>query len=118
MSDTATMEVSGEIKTLGDKLAGLTLKQAVELKDYLKSAYGIEPAAGGAVMMAAGPAGVDCRHTLPRVQAGCLPSPDCVIAIPSGWVESGQQPLHQGVGYSWNTIQLGGVAKWPGAVAK
>ena len=56
MSDTATMEVSGEIKTLGDKLAGLTLKQAVELKDYLKSAYGIEPAAGGAVMMAAGPA--------------------------------------------------------------
>jgi large subunit ribosomal protein L7/L12 len=50
------MEVSGEIKTLGDKLAGLTLKQAVELKDYLKSAHGIEPAAGGAVMMAAGPA--------------------------------------------------------------
>jgi large subunit ribosomal protein L7/L12 len=31
----------------------LTLKQAVELKDYLKSAYGIEPAAGGGMMMAA-----------------------------------------------------------------
>ena len=53
MSDTATVEVSGQIKTLGDQLAGLTLKQAVELKEYLKSAYGIEPAAGGAVMMAA-----------------------------------------------------------------
>ena len=56
MSDTATVEVSAEIKGLGDQLANLTLKQAVELKDYLKSAYGIEPAAGGAVMMAAGPA--------------------------------------------------------------
>ena len=51
MSDTATVEVSSEIKGLGDQLASLTLKQAVELKDYLKSAYGIEPAAGGAVMM-------------------------------------------------------------------
>ncbi len=37
----------------GDKIAGMTLKQAKELSDYLKSAYGIEPAAGGAVMMAA-----------------------------------------------------------------
>ena len=55
MSDTATAEVSSEIKGLGDQLASLTLKQAVELKDYLKEAYGIEPAAGGAVMMA-GPA--------------------------------------------------------------
>ena len=55
MSDTATPEVSSEIKSLGDQLAGLTLKQAVDLKEYLKSAYGIEPAAGGAVMMA-GPA--------------------------------------------------------------
>ena len=40
------------IAELGDKLAGLTLKEAVELKDYLKT-LGIEPAAGG-VMMAAG----------------------------------------------------------------
>ena len=56
MSDTATAEVSSEIKGLGDQLANLTLKQAVDLKEYLKSAYGIEPAAGGAVMMAAGPA--------------------------------------------------------------
>ncbi|MGP1346981.1 MAG: 50S ribosomal protein L7/L12 [Phycisphaerales bacterium] len=43
------------IKDLGDKLAGLTLKQAVDLGDYMKDAYGIEAAAGGAVMMA-GPA--------------------------------------------------------------
>lgn len=41
------------IAELGDKLAALTLKQAVDLKDYMKETYGIEPAAGGAVMMAA-----------------------------------------------------------------
>ncbi len=45
------------IKELGDKLVGLTLKEAVDLGDYLKEEYGIEPAAGGAVMMAGGPAG-------------------------------------------------------------
>jgi len=58
MSEGATRDFSAETKSLGDKIAALTLKQAVELKDYLKSAYGIEPAAGGAVMMAAaaGPA--------------------------------------------------------------
>ena len=44
-----------DIKTLGDQLSALTLKQAVELKNMLKDKYGIEPAAGGAVMMA-GPA--------------------------------------------------------------
>ena len=53
---TATVEVSDDIKQLGDSLSSLTLKQAVDLKDYLKSAYGIEPAAGGGMMMAAGPA--------------------------------------------------------------
>src|SRR5690349_2586043 len=35
------------IAELGDKLAALTIKQAVELKDYLKETYKIEPAAGG-----------------------------------------------------------------------
>jgi large subunit ribosomal protein L7/L12 len=43
------------VAELGDKLASLTIAQAVELKNYLKDKYGIEPAAGGAVMMA-GPA--------------------------------------------------------------
>ena len=56
MSEEAAVQVSDEIKTLGDKLSGLTLKQAVDLAGYLKSAYGIEAAAGGAVMMAAAPA--------------------------------------------------------------
>ena len=43
------------VQELGDKLAGLTIAQAVELKNYLKEKYQIEPAGGG-VMMAAAPA--------------------------------------------------------------
>jgi large subunit ribosomal protein L7/L12 len=50
-------EFSGEIKELGDKLASLTLKDAVDLKDYLKDAYGIEPAAGAVAVAAAPGAG-------------------------------------------------------------
>jgi large subunit ribosomal protein L7/L12 len=46
-------EVADDIKQLGDKIVGLTLKQAVDLAGYLKDTYNIEPAAGGAVMMAA-----------------------------------------------------------------
>ncbi|MFH1718999.1 MAG: 50S ribosomal protein L7/L12 [Planctomycetota bacterium] len=46
---------SSVIKELGDKIVGLTLMQAKELGDYLKEEYGIEPAAGGAIVMA-GPA--------------------------------------------------------------
>jgi large subunit ribosomal protein L7/L12 len=44
------------IKDLGDKIVALTLMQAKELGDYLKEEHGIEPAAGGAVMVAGGPA--------------------------------------------------------------
>ena len=38
---------------LGEKIVGLTLKEAKELSDYLEEVHGIKPAAGGAVMMAA-----------------------------------------------------------------
>jgi large subunit ribosomal protein L7/L12 len=57
MSDTAVAEFSAITKELGDKIVGLTLKEAKELSDYLKDVYGIEPAAGGAVVMAAGDGG-------------------------------------------------------------
>lgn len=50
-------EVADDIKQLGDKIVGLTLKQAVDLAAYLKDTYNIEPAAGGAVMMAGGGGG-------------------------------------------------------------
>ncbi len=39
------------VTELGDQLAGLTIAQAVELKNYLKEKYQIEPAAGAPVMM-------------------------------------------------------------------
>ena len=54
MSDAAVKEFDSATKSLGDKLAELTLKQAVDLGDYMKVTYGIEAAAGG-VMMAAAP---------------------------------------------------------------
>ncbi|SFK27231.1 50S ribosomal protein L7/L12 [Celeribacter neptunius] len=45
-----------DLKKLAEEIVGLTLLEAQELKEILKDEYGIEPAAGGAVMVA-GPAG-------------------------------------------------------------
>ncbi len=45
-----------DLKKMAEEIVGLTLLEAQELKTILKDEYGIEPAAGGAVMMA-GPAG-------------------------------------------------------------
>src|SRR5262245_5145952 len=47
--DMATMTID----QLGDALAALSLKDAVELGKYMKDKYGIEAAAGGTVVMAA-----------------------------------------------------------------
>ncbi|MDG1875464.1 MAG: 50S ribosomal protein L7/L12 [Mariniblastus sp.] len=51
--EAATVEYSDDTKSMGDKIAGLTLKEAKELGDYLKDEHGIEAAAGGGVVMAA-----------------------------------------------------------------
>jgi len=60
MADEAVAKTfSDGIKSLGDQIAKLTLKDAVDLKDYLKAQYGIEPAAGGAVMVAGGGGGAE-----------------------------------------------------------
>ena len=61
MSEEAAKEFSAEIKEIGDKIVALSLLQAKELSDYLKEEYGIEAAAGGAVVMA-GPAGGDAAE--------------------------------------------------------
>jgi large subunit ribosomal protein L7/L12 len=45
-----------DLKAFAEQLVNLTVKEVNELADILKEEYGIEPAAGGAVMMA-GPAG-------------------------------------------------------------
>src|SRR5207237_7528643 len=52
-----TNGVAADITGLGDKIAALTLTQAVQLKDYLKDKYKIEPAAGGGMMMMPGGGG-------------------------------------------------------------
>ena len=44
-----------DIKKLAEQIVALTLLEAAQLKQVLKDDYGIEPAAGGAMMMA-GPA--------------------------------------------------------------
>ena len=56
-TDAAVREFSAATKEMGDKIVGLTLKQAKELSDYLEDVHGIKAAAGGAVMMAAPAAG-------------------------------------------------------------
>ena len=58
-----------DITDLGDKIAKLTIVQAVQLKDYLKEQYKIEPAAGGAVMMAPGAAAPGAPGAAPAAEA-------------------------------------------------
>ena len=41
-----------DLKKIAEEISKLTLVDAVELKNILKDEYGIEPAAGGAVMVA------------------------------------------------------------------
>ncbi len=45
-----------DLKAFAEQLVNLTVKEVKELADILKDEYGIEPAAGGAVMVA-GPVG-------------------------------------------------------------
>jgi large subunit ribosomal protein L7/L12 len=56
-TDVQTREFSTGAKELGDKIVGLTLKQAKELSDYLEEIHGIKPAAGGAAVVMAAPSG-------------------------------------------------------------
>ena len=57
MSDAAVAEYTEATKDLGEKIVGLTLKEAKELSDYLKDEHGIEPASGGGAIMMAPAAG-------------------------------------------------------------
>src|SRR6516162_5466318 len=54
MAETAFAD---DIMEIGDKIAGLTITKAVQLRDYLKEKYKIEPAAGGAVLVQPGAGG-------------------------------------------------------------
>jgi large subunit ribosomal protein L7/L12 len=57
MSEEATVEYSADAKKLGDQIAGMTLKEAKELSDYLENEHGIKAAAGGGVVVAGGGGG-------------------------------------------------------------
>ena len=60
---------NASIKEIGDKIAGLKVSEAVELGDYLKEVYKIEPAGGGGgggggpVAAVAGPAEAKVEQT-------------------------------------------------------
>src|SRR5436305_2056826 len=82
-----TNEVAADITALGDKIAALTLSQAVQLKEYLKEKYKIEPASGGGMMIAApqgGPAGpvekpAEKTEFTPTLEAGFDPAKKITI---------------------------------------
>ncbi|MEP7278090.1 MAG: 50S ribosomal protein L7/L12 [Bacteroidota bacterium] len=46
-----------DVKTLAEQLVGLTVKEVQELADFMKSEYGIEPAAATVVAAAGGDGG-------------------------------------------------------------
>ena len=54
-----------DVKNLAEQLVGLTVKEVQELADFLKSEYGIEPAAAAVVAgpAAAGPAAAEEKTT-------------------------------------------------------
>ena len=62
MAEAPAKEFSSEVKDLGEKIVNLSVKEAQSLADYLKDTYGIEPAGGGAVMMAAGGAEAEAEE--------------------------------------------------------
>ena len=67
MSAEATTEFDDKTKELGDKIVGLTLLEAKRVVDYLKQVHGIEPAGGGAIMMA-GPAGAPAEAKVEQTE--------------------------------------------------
>ena len=89
------------IAEFGDKLAGLTLKEAVELKDYLKEKYGIEPAGGGMMMAApaaaAGPAAPPAEPTEFNVIKVVRELTGQGLAEAKATVEGGPKAIKEGV---------------------
>jgi large subunit ribosomal protein L7/L12 len=48
------VNIMADVKQLAEKLVGLTVKEVQELAEFLKSEYGIEPAAAAVVVSAGG----------------------------------------------------------------
>jgi len=67
MADEATTAFEAKISQLCDDIAVLPLKEAVNLADYMKVTYDIEPAAAGAVMVA-GPGGGEAAEDEEQIE--------------------------------------------------
>jgi len=55
--DGKNLNQMADVKALAENLVGLTVKEVQELADFLKSEYGIEPAAAAVVVSSGGDAG-------------------------------------------------------------
>ena len=66
MAETNGRSWSDDVKDIGDKIAALTITKAVELRDYLKDVYKIEPAAGGVVVQGGGGGGAAVAEKPPE----------------------------------------------------
>ena len=72
-----------DVKNLAESLVSLTVKEVQELADFLKSEYGIEPAAATVVAgpAAAGPAAVEEKTTFNVILKAAGPSKLNVVKI-------------------------------------
>ena len=61
-----------DIKKLADELVNMTILEVNELKNLLKDAYGIEPAAAAVAVAAAAHAGADRHFQSPRTRIQSL----------------------------------------------
>ena len=72
-----------DVKVLAESLVSLTVKQVQELSEFLKSEYGIEPAAATVVMSGGsdGPAAVEEKTSFDVILKACGPNKLAVVKI-------------------------------------
>ena len=72
-----------DVKTLAESLVGLTVKEVQELAEFLKSEYGIEPAAAAVVMSGGGdgPAAAEEKTALDVILKAAGPNKLAVVKI-------------------------------------
>ena len=71
-----------EIKSLAESLVNLTVKEVQELAEFLKSEYGIEPAAAAVVMSAGdGPAAVEEKTSFDVILKAAGPNKLAIVKI-------------------------------------
>ena len=72
-----------DVKSLAENLVGLTVKEVQELAEFLKSEYGIEPAAASVVMSSGGdgPAAVEEKTAFDVILKAAGPNKLAVVKI-------------------------------------